>query len=209
VRGIARQMVRTATAVCAVVALSVPLFVQAQVYKWVDENGIVTYSNIAPPTDQDFQTLRFPCYAADPRCRSVRWEKVPLNTRAFRTEIQSASRYSAVDESLIRAIIHAESAYQPDAQSPKGAQGLMQLMPATQVELDVSDPFDPQDNIQGGARYLSQLLAQFNGDYELAAAAYNAGPNAVSKYGGIPPYDETLEYVRRVKILYRRYGQAL
>ena len=85
----------------------------------------------------------------------------------------------------------------------------MQLMPATQVELNVSDPFDPQENIQGGARYLSQLLAQFNGDYELAAAAYNAGPNAVNKYGGIPPYDETKEYVRRVKILYRRYGQVL
>ena len=110
---------------------------------------------------------------------------------------------------MIRAIIHAESAYQADAQSPKGAQGLMQLMPATQAELNVSDPFNPQENIQGGALYLSQLLAQFNGDFELAAAAYNAGPNAVNKYGGVPPYDETQEYVRRIKILYRRYGQAL
>ena len=200
---------RKAATLCAVAAVFMPVFVEAQVYKWVDEDGIVTYSNIAPPTDQDFQTLRFPCYAADPKCRSVRWDKVPLNTRAFRTEIQSASRYNSVDESLIRAIIHAESAYQPDAQSPKGAQGLMQLMPATQAELKVSDPFNPQENIQGGALYLSQLLAQFNGDYELAAAAYNAGPNAVNKYGGIPPYDETKEYVRRVKILYRRYGQVL
>jgi soluble lytic murein transglycosylase-like protein len=194
---------------CVVAALLVPVFAQAQVYKWVDEDGIVTYSNIAPPQDQDFQTLRFPCYAADPKCRQVRWEKVPLNIRSFSTEIQSASRYNSVDESLIRAIIHAESAYQPDAQSPKGAQGLMQLMPATQAELNVSDPFNPQQNIHGGARYLSLLLAQFNGDYELAAAAYNAGPNAVNKYGGIPPYDETREYVRRVKILYRRYGQVL
>jgi len=209
VQGIARHGFRTVAVACAVAALSFPLIAHAQVYKWVDENGIVTYSNIAPPSDQDFQTLRFPCYAADPKCRSVRWEKIPLNTRAFRTEIQSASRNNEVDESLIRAIIHAESAYQADAQSPKGAQGLMQLMPATQAELNVSDPFDPQDNIQGGARYLSQLLAQFNGDFELAAAAYNAGPNAVDKYGGVPPYDETLEYVRRVKILYRRYGQAL
>lgn len=192
-----------------VAALLIPLSAHSQVYKWVDEEGIVTYSNIAPPEDQAFQTLRFPCYAADPKCRSVSWEKIPLNTRSFRTEIQSASRHNSVDESLIRAIIHAESAYQADAQSPKGAQGLMQLMPATQVELNVSDPFDPQDNIQGGARYLSLLLAQFNGDYELAAAAYNAGPGAVSKYGGIPPYDETQEYVRRVKILYRRYGQIL
>jgi soluble lytic murein transglycosylase-like protein len=182
---------------------------QAQVYKWVDDDGIVTYSNIAPPTNQDFQVLKFPCYASDPRCRSVSWEKVPLNTRAFRSEIRSAAQHNAVEESLIRAIIHAESAYQPDAQSPKGAQGLMQLMPATQAELKVSNPFDPHDNILGGARYLSQLLDQFDGDFELAAAAYNAGPNAVNKYGGVPPYDETQEYVRRVKILYRRYGQAL
>ena len=190
-------------------SLSIPLISQAQVYKWVDDNGIVSYSNIAPPANQDFQVLTFPCYAADPKCRSVSWEKVPLNTQSFRTEIRSAAQISAVEESLIRAIIHAESAYQSDAQSPKGAQGLMQLMPATQAELDVSNPFDPEDNIRGGARYLSQLLAEFDGDYELAAAAYNAGSTAVYKYGGVPPYDETQEYVRRVKILYRRYGQVL
>ena len=190
-------------------SLSIPLISQAQVYKWVDDDGIVSYSNIAPPANQDFQVLRFPCYAADPKCRSVSWEKVPLNTQSFSTEIRSAAQLSAVEESLIRAIIHAESAYQSDAQSPKGAQGLMQLMPATQVELDVSNPFDPEDNIRGGARYLSQLLAEFDGDYELAAAAYNAGSTAVYKYGGVPPYDETQEYVRRVKILYRRYGQVL
>ena len=207
--GIAKKRVSKRARVCIALLLLLPLSVQAQVYKWVDEDGIVTYSNIAPPSDQDFQTLRFPCYAADPKCRSVSWEKVPLNTRSFRNEIQSASRYNSVEESLIRAIIHAESAYQADAQSPKGAQGLMHLMPATQAELNVSDPFNPQENIQGGALYLSQLLAQFNGDFELAAAAYNAGPNAVNKYGGVPPYDETQEYVRRIKILYRRYGQAL
>lgn len=202
---------RTATGVIAgiMLAMSIPLISQAQVYKWVGDDGIVSYSNIAPPANQDFQVLRFPCYAADPKCRSVSWEKVPLNTQSFRTEIRSAAQLSAVEESLIRAIIHAESAYQSDAQSPKGAQGLMQLMPATQVELDVSNPFDPEDNIRGGARYLSQLLMEFDGDYELAAAAYNAGPTAVLKYGGVPPYDETQEYVRRVKILYRRYGQVL
>jgi soluble lytic murein transglycosylase-like protein len=196
-------------ALAALVIVSMSVNVNAQVYKWVDENGIVTYSNIAPPTNQDFTVLRFPCYAADPKCRSVSWERVPLNTRAFRDEIRSASRFSSVEESLIRAIIHAESAYQTDAQSPKGAQGLMQLMPATQQQLNVSNPFDPEDNISGGARYLSRLLKQFKGDFVLAAAAYNAGPAAVEKYGGVPPYDETQEYVRRVKILYRRYDQAL
>jgi soluble lytic murein transglycosylase-like protein len=209
VQGIARNFVRITTVTVVLCLLTAVSSAHAQVYKWVDENGIVTFSNIAPPKDQDFQVLRFPCYAADPKCRSVSWEKVPLNTRAFDTEIRSASLYNAVDESLIRAIIHAESAYQPDAQSPKGAQGLMQLMPATQVELEVTDPFDPKDNIRGGSLYLSKLLDEFDGDFELAAAAYNAGPSAVYKYGGVPPYDETQEYVRRVKILYRRYQKAL
>lgn len=189
-------------------ALVSPAIVQADVYKWVDENGIVSFSNIAPPTNQDYQVLKFPCYASDPKCRSVSWEKVPLNTRAFRNEIEAAARFSAVEESLIRAIIHAESAYQPDAESPKGAQGLMQLMPATQQQLNVSDPFDPALNIDGGARHLSDLLIEFNGDVGLAAAAYNAGSGAVRKYGGVPPYAETREYVRRVRILYRRYRQA-
>jgi soluble lytic murein transglycosylase-like protein len=204
------QMLRKAaiTLMCAALGagwLAWPAGAQAQVYKWVDENGVVTFSNIAPPTNQEFQVLRFPCYASDPKCRSVSWEKVPLNTRSFEDEIRRASEFNAVDESLIRAIIHAESAYQPDARSPKGAQGLMQLMPDTARELHVGNPFDPEANIEGGTRYLSQLLDEFKGDLELTAAAYNAGPNAVYKYGGVPPYDETREYVRRVKILYRRY----
>lgn len=201
---------RAARALLATALLMVlPVSAGAQVYKWVDENGIITFSNVAPPSNREFQVLRFPCYAADPKCRSVRWEKVPLNTRAYSREIQSAALFNALEESLIRAIIHAESAYQPDAHSPKGAQGLMQLMPDTAAELDVGNPFDPAENIDGGARYLARLLAEFEGDLDLATAAYNAGPNAVYQHGGIPPYDETREYVRRVKILYRRYQDVL
>ena len=116
---------------------------------------------------------------------------------------------NAVDEALIRAVIHAESAYQPDAVSPKGAQGLMQLMPDTQSEVAVSNPFDPAQNIRGGAAYLARLLDEFSDDLELAAAAYNAGPSAVYRHGGIPPFEETREYVRRIKILHRRYAQVL
>jgi soluble lytic murein transglycosylase-like protein len=182
-----------------------PATSQAEVYKWVDEDGIVNLSNVSPPSHQDFQVLKFPCYASDPKCRFVSWEKVPLNTQSFSSEIRGAAQFNAVDESLIRAIIHAESAYQPDAQSPRGAQGLMQLMPETQRKLKISNPFDPASNIEGGTRYLADLLLEFNGDISLAAAAYNAGPTAVHKYGGIPPYDETREYVKRVKILYNRY----
>lgn len=186
-----------------------PAVLQADVYKWVDENGVVSFSNIEPPANQDYKVLKFPCYASDPKCRSISWEKVPLNTQSYRDEIEAAAQFTAVEESLIRAIIHAESAYQVDAQSPKGAQGLMQLMPATQKVLKVSDPFNPALNIDGGARYLSDLLLEFDGDITLAAAAYNAGSGAVRKYGGIPPYEETREYVRRVRILYRRYRQVL
>jgi len=193
----------------AVIAALAPLSAVGQVYKWVDKDGIITYSNVAPPQDAEYDVLRFPCYASDPKCRAVAWEKVPLNTRSFASEIGVAARSNAVDESLIRAIIHAESAYQIDAVSPRGAQGLMQLMPDTQAELEVNDPFDPVQNIDGGARYLAWLLGEFEGDLELAAAAYNAGPGAVRRFRGVPPYDETQEYVRRVSILYRRYSQVL
>jgi soluble lytic murein transglycosylase-like protein len=194
--------------VLAALTLLAPTPLQAQVYKFVDDKGIVNYTNIAPPAGQDFQVLRFPCYAADPKCRSVSWEKVALNTQSYLSEIQQAALATGVDQALIRAIIHAESAYQSDAVSPKGAQGLMQLMPQTAKMLQVSDPFNPAKNIDGGARYLADLLLQFDGDVTLAAAAYNAGPGAVEKYGGVPPYEETREYVRRVNILNKRYSAA-
>lgn len=178
---------------------------QADMYKFTDKNGIVHYTNVRPSGQANVKTFSFPCYASDPSCNQLDWENIPLNRHAFNNEIEAASEVFTVDESLIRAIIHAESAYQPEAQSPKGAQGLMQLMPATQKELQVENVFDPLDNIEGGTLYLSRLLNQFDQDVELAAAAYNAGPGAVQEYGGIPPYKETQEYVRRVKILYRRY----
>ncbi len=181
----------------------------AQIYKYTDANGIVHFTNKKPPGGQAYATFRFPCYASDPSCgRKVNWENVPLMTSLYRQEIRDAASRYAVDESLIRAIIHAESAYRVDAKSPKGAQGLMQLMPATQTELGVADPYDPAGNIIGGTLYLSRMLEQFGGDVDLATAAYNAGPEAVRRHGGIPPYDETTEYVRRIRILYRRYQSA-
>ena len=182
-----------------------PQPVSAEMYKFTDENGIVHYTNVRPVNRKNVTTFSFPCYASDTSCNQLDWESIPLNRTAFDVEIQSAAQDYRVDESLIRAIIHAESAYQPDALSPRGAQGLMQLMPATQEELEIVDVFDPLNNIEGGTLYLSRLLDQFDQRMELAAAAYNAGPDAVLQHGGIPPYKETREYVRRVKILYRRY----
>lgn len=180
----------------------------AEMYKFTDRDGIVHYTNIRPVDQENVTTFTFPCYASDTSCNQLDWENIPLNRMAFNDEIQTAAKIFTVDDALIRAIIHAESAYQPEALSPRGAQGLMQLMPATQVELQVVDVFDPLSNIEGGTRYLSRLLNQFDDSVELAAAAYNAGPGAVLEYDGVPPFKETREYVRRVKILYRRYRSA-
>jgi hypothetical protein len=117
--------------------------------------------------------------------------------------IAKASRKYDLPESLIRGVIRFESAFRADAVSPAGAQGLMQLMPATARELGVVDPFDVQQNIDGGSRYLRKMLDLFDGDVEKALAAYNAGPGTVRKYDGIPPYRETRRYVEKVVSYYR------
>jgi len=187
--------------------LSLVQVVCAQVYKFTDKDGIVHYSNVKPP-GRRVVTLSFPCYASDMKCRQISWEKVKLNTSSYAEIIDQAALSNAVDPALIRAIIHAESAFNPEAESPKGAQGLMQLIPANQKRLGISNPFLPEQNIPGGAAHLAELKQQFsNVDYVIAA--YNAGAGAVKKYKGVPPYEETREYLRRVKILYRRYTKAL
>ena len=113
-----------------------------------------------------------------------------------------------MDEAIVRAIIHAESAYNPNALSRAGAQGLMQLMPATARRFGVSNAFDAAQNIQGGVQYLAWLLKRFNNNLTLAAAGYNAGEGAVDKYKGVPPYSETQRYVVRVAQLADRYRGA-
>lgn len=204
-----RVLVRALPMLAFALALGVACAAQAQIYKYTDADGVVHYSSTPPKNGEQAKAFRFPCYASDPRCSGRQdWEQVALETRAFGAEIRAAASQWAVDESLIRAIIHAESAYQPEALSPKGAQGLMQLMPGTQQDLGVPDALDPAMNIDGGTRYLAQMLELFDGNVELASAAYNAGPDAVRRYSGIPPFDETREYVRRIRILHRRYRLA-
>ncbi|HET8729284.1 MAG TPA: lytic transglycosylase domain-containing protein, partial [Alphaproteobacteria bacterium] len=110
---------------------------------------------------------------------------------------------------VVRAIIHAESAFRPHVVSPKNAQGLMQLIPATASRFGVSDPFDPGENIRGGVKYLSWLMKRYGANLNEVAAAYNAGEGAVDRYGGVPPYAETQRYVERVGVLADRYRKAL
>lgn len=121
----------------------------------------------------------------------------------FRRIVDSHAKANRLDPKLVRAVISVESAFQPAALSDKGAMGLMQLMPETAETLAVEDPWDPDANIAGGAKYLRQLLDRFDGSLELALAGYNAGPEAVVRYGGIPPYTETQDYVEKVLRLYR------
>jgi soluble lytic murein transglycosylase-like protein len=109
-----------------------------------------------------------------------------------------AARRHGLDPALVRAVVAVESGFQPEAVSPKGAQGLMQLMPATARELGVADPFDAAANLDGGSRYLRSLLARYEGDLPKALAAYNAGMGAVARHRGVPPYAETRQYVKKV-----------
>ena len=183
------------------------------VYKVTLANGTVEYTNVRPA---DIQARRVDalftylsvCYACNPHS-DIDWHTVPLRLHAYASAIDAAAARYRIDPALLRAVIHAESAFNPYAVSDKGAQGLMQLMPGTASDMGVRDVFDPAQNILGGARYLAHLLQDFGGNTTLATAAYNAGSAAVRKYGNqVPPYDETQLYVRRVRILLGRYARA-
>jgi soluble lytic murein transglycosylase-like protein len=174
------------------------------VYRYTDTNGVVAFSEVQP-ANASFEVIRFHCFACDPDS-SVDWGKTPLFLKPYEREIALAAREFGVDPALVRAVIHAESAFNETAISPAGAQGLMQLMPATAEEVGVTNAMSAPDNIRGGVHYLAKMLQRFKGDTTLATAAYNAGPGAVGRYGGIPPYAETKAYVNRVGILHERYA---
>ena len=174
----------------------------AQVYTYVDENGVTVFTDRKPDTTR-YRVRNLGCFGT---CRTgVDWNRTPLFNGHFQAEIETVSEVFGVDAALIRAIMHAESWFEPQAVSHAGAQGLMQLMPATAYRFGVANVFDPLDNITGGAAYLAWLLQEFEGDLTRVIAAYNAGENAVRRHNGIPPFPETQEYVRRVKILLQRY----
>ncbi len=169
---------------------------------------VITFSDQKPHNITEYEVLRFDCYACQPNSL-IDWNTVRLNTTDYVSLIKQAAKVHNIDPALLRALVHAESAFTANALSKQGAQGLTQLMPATAKELGVKNAFDPYDNIYGGAKYLAKMIKQFKGNTRLATAAYNAGPNAVKKYNGIPPYKETQVYVERVHILFKRYQSAV
>lgn len=176
------------------------------IYRYQQANGVIAFSDRAPK-NRPYQLLRLDCFACGAQS-SVNWHNTPLFLQNYQQEIASAAKQHQLDPALLRAVIHAESAFNAKALSKSGAAGLMQLMPETATDLGVTNVWHQQQNIQGGASYLSSLLKRYKGNIKLAMAAYNAGSGAVDKHQGIPPYRETQRYVERVVLLWSRYQKA-
>ena len=179
--------------------LIVPLFVgiapaQADIYRYVDAGGTIHFTDTPTKGHWDLYLK----------------EKHPddAGRSSYLDIIRRHADSYGLEEALIKAVIKVESDYQPRTVSKKGAQGLMQLIPETAKLLKVRNPFDPSENIRGGSEYLRRMLDLFNENLELALAAYNSGPSTVKRYGGIPPYEETRNYVKRVKRYLDYYRQA-
>jgi hypothetical protein len=169
-------------------------------YQYEDPEGVVHYTNV--PGDPRYSFVRKDPEPAVTRPPTESGGAVSQGGRAFAQLIRTAAERYGVDTRLIEAMVQTESAGNPTAVSPKGARGLMQLMPERAALLGVRNSFDPSQNVDGGVRHMRDLLQNFAGDVTLALAAYNAGEAAVRSYGGVPPFAETREYVRRVRALY-------
>jgi soluble lytic murein transglycosylase len=172
--------------------------VHADIYMYIDDKGVMHFTNAPTSNEHEYKV-----YIKERTSVSKRF----YSTNKYDHYITDASEQTGVDSRLLKAMIKAESDFDPRAVSRKGAMGLMQIMPENFKMLDLKNPFDPWENIKAGARYFQQLNKRFNGKLALSLAAYNAGPTAVDRYKSIPPYQETEEYVRRVLRYYRTFKQ--
>lgn len=172
----------------------------ADIYKYVDADGIVHFTNDPP-------TKKFKLYRRE-GVKVQQYHGGSLIPSSLGEIISRNCQKYSLEEGLVHAVIKAESNYNAAAVSNKGALGMMQLMPGTARLLKVDNPLDAEENIRGGSSYLRQMLNEFNGNLDFAIAAYNAGPNAVRRHGGIPPYEETQTYVKRVKKYLSNYRQG-
>jgi|Deesub1362B_J571_1020462.scaffolds.fasta_scaffold00061_48 soluble lytic murein transglycosylase-like protein len=163
-----------------------PLKAYTAIYKYIDSEGVIHFTDVPP--DGKYTTVKVPSTSYSPSY---------YNKHDYREIAEETAKRYSVDPELVKRIIEVESGWNPYAISPKGAMGLMQIMPETARELGLKNPYDPEENIDAGVRYLKYLIRRF-GDLRLALAAYNAGPSVVEQYGGVPPYSETIRYVRNI-----------
>ncbi|MDH4186112.1 MAG: lytic transglycosylase domain-containing protein [Nitrospira sp.] len=184
------RLVAVAIAGIGSLPLSLP-HASAEIYQHIGPNGAISLTNV--PSDSRYRKIEI---------ESNQLHEI-LSERELEPVIRRYSSQHKLHPALIRAVIKAESNFDPRAVSRTGAIGLMQLMPQTATRMDVQDMYDPDDNVGGGTKYLRQLLDRFHGNLPLALAAYNAGENAVDRYQALPPYDETRRYVRKVLRYYR------
>ena len=193
------------TTLC-VLLVFLPLQIQAEFYVYQESDGTSWITDRKMRHDEYtlLATIGRPTAAVS--CMNMTTAKLEKRASGYEHAVETHSTTYQVDPKLVKAVIAIESCFDKQAVSSVGAQGLMQLMPATARELEVWNSFDANQNIRGGTKYLSQMLKRFNNNTELALAAYNAGPGAVEKYGGIPPYAETRGYVKKVLKRYDSYG---
>ncbi len=186
----------------------------ADIYQYVDENGVLHFTNVNGGGKHHKlvkSEARNSRQTAAPAPSKARPAAAPPSSRAdipaaYLDLINSACDRHGVDPSLVHAIVKVESDYNPGALSQKGAMGLMQLMPQTAVNMNIKNSFDPAENIDGGVKYLKYLIDRYEGNLSLALAAYNSGETAVKRWGTIPPYKETQDYVKRILLIYNGYN---
>jgi len=178
-----------------VIQAAVPLKILADIYMYVDENGVMHFSNVP-------NSPKYRMYMKEGATKKLKKFK---GFQKYDAIIRTASKRYGVEGNLIRAIIKAESGFNPKAVSKKGAKGLMQIMPGNFKILGITNPFDPKQNIMAGTKYYRRMYDKYK-KTSLALAAYNAGPTSVDKYNAIPPYKETKEYVKKVLKYYREYS---
>jgi soluble lytic murein transglycosylase len=172
--------------------------VHADIYMYIDEDGVMHFTNAPTSNEHEYKI-----YIKEKTAVSKKF----YATNKYDHFIADAAEHTGVDSRLLKAMIKAESDFDPRAVSSKGAMGLMQIMPENFKMLNLENPFDPRQNIRAGAEYFQKMYQRFNGKLTLSLAAYNAGPTAVDRYKRIPPYQETEEYVRRVLRYYRTFKQ--
>ena len=192
-----KTIIGLCTSIFVVWTLFVIPYAQADIYLYIDSEGVLHFTNT--PTSSNYKV-----YMRETPMRPKAWRPI----QNYDDVINEAARENGLSSSLLKALIHVESYFNPRAVSKKGALGLMQIMPQNLELLDISDPFDPWENIMGGARYLKAMIERFNGQLPLALAAYNAGPGAVEQYRTIPPFPETQRYIQKVLHYYRLFQKV-